>query len=162
METQSSELIREIQEATKIQTIGGLPRVISNQIVPVIEVNPRVVKPTLIFSVATATSGVATLISANPKQDVYIKGITLAIIKDAACDMASGRVNISCSQNGSKDLIALPVLTLTAQSMATAQTFNPPIKIDRNTAVNINGTYAAGVMWRTATINYYVDDGSNA
>jgi len=165
METQSSELIKQIQLATKIQTIGGIPRSISNQIVPVVEANPMLTKASFAVNGGKTSSGPTTIITTPTNQDFYLTSVIFSMTKDAACDVASGGINLSCVINGATvNFCPIAGLTLTAQSATVSANYGMhPIKIDRGTNILIaNNTYAAGNMIRTATITYFVDECSNA
>lgn len=163
METQSSELIKEIQQATKTPTMLGVPRTIGNTIIPVIEVNPKVVKTGAVKTGYRTTSGGVTMLTTPAAQDLYVTDVSFSIIKDAACDLATGPIQITGTINaGQVSLIEIAGITLTAQSNTQQVHFSHPIKMDRNTSISItNQTYTAGVMIRTCTLSYFVDECSN-
>jgi hypothetical protein len=156
----------EIKYSTKLQpNVEGSITQVSNSIVPVVEVNPKLTKPVMFASIAqTTTAGVQILITANPNQDIYITGLTLTLMKDAANDAASSvnRAAIRLTINGSViDAVRLPFLTSTAMYETIAVTLTHPIKIDRNTNVFVGNsglTWAAGNLNLTGTAYYYLDE----
>lgn len=100
-----------------------------------------------------------TIMTTSANRDFYLTGMNIALVKDATCDVADGSGKIAVVIGGaSVDLCALPTLTLTAQNVATSQTFNPPIKIDRNSNINANkGTFTAGkYILSTAIYGFYL------
>lgn len=104
-------------------------------------------------------SGTGTLYTTPSDKDFYICSAALAVIKDATCDVSIGSIAISITTGGlSQNILMIPVLTTTAQSGEINITFPFPIKCDRNSAVTLTGTYAAGLMSRSASIAGYVDN----
>ncbi len=162
MQIQNSELIKEIQNASKVQTMQGLPSNLSGLIVPVIEVNPKLTKAVLVSNVSSGTTGSLSVLTADPNRDVYIKSVCFSITKDVTCDLATNSYGVACTIGGAgKNLIGVSCITLTAQSASYSVSFPTPIKIDRNSSVSISGTFTAGVCWRYGSITYYLDETSN-
>jgi len=164
VQTNNSEVVRELQSATKIQTMQGIPTQINNSIVPTIEVNPKLVKEAINVTTSSAVSGSATILAntVNTGRDVYVTAATLGYVKNVTCDIATGIISIIYVQNGaSRALLSLPVLTLTADNGNITCSFPHPIKIDRNTSITMNGTFSAGAMIRCGGLSYFIDDCSN-
>lgn len=106
----------------------------------------------------TAGTGTPVLLTTNANKDTYITGVQYHFAKDATNDMATGAtVGIGVVVDGStRAITAVGVLTLTAQSVVVNQTFNPPIKLDRNTNISDNGaSFTVGLLVRTVSIFGY-------
>lgn len=135
----NSDLSNEIREGAKIQTSrDNIPSQLGQTVVPVMEVNPKLLRYVNFGgSSSTGTSaGTASASAADPNNDFFVTGITIGIVKDATCDNGNGVVSGTVTISGlAMSLVSIPVLTLTAQSLVVSQSFNPPVKIDRNTAV---------------------------
>jgi len=160
METSNSELLKEVQNATKIQTMQGLGRTISNQIVPVIEVNPKIVKTGLTAVMTSLNTATTTLLTTPTNQDVYICSASLSVQKDA--ESTSTGVYLTCQTNGvNQQFLWIAGLASTAMSGQTNMTFPHPIKVDRNTSIHLKSSASAAVT-AAASINYFVDEQSNA
>jgi hypothetical protein len=153
----NSEVTQGIQKAIKRQ---GTPEYkVSDTIIPTIEVNPQIIKNVVIANVDTGTSGATTIIASDPNRDIYITSVSLSIIKDVTCDIATGSVNVNSTFLGAlKNIIGLPVISLTAQNQSISVSFPHPLKIDRNAGVSISGTHAAGVLRRNVVVSYFVDE----
>ena len=152
----NSQTIKEIIDALKIDTnIEMVPNA-----VPVVEVNPKIVKPLLVVSNVRTSSGASTLMTTSGSADTYIKAITFGVTKNVTCDVASGQVALSAYIGGvNTGIINIPILTLTAEYMSITIDLGTGIKIDRNTTITFgNQTFTAGAMIRTATIYYYLDE----
>jgi len=132
-----------------------VPTQLSNQIVPTLNCNPERVVNIVKSSQGVAT-GTVTVYTSPGDKEFYLTQLSAEFIKDVACDLATGRISILGTIMGaSVDLISFPVITLTAQDSRGDVFFNPPIKIDKDSAIQMTGNYAAGVMSRTITIKGY-------
>lgn len=160
----NSEVITGIQRAAKIQSgSDSIPRVLASQVIPSIEVNPILTKEAFIKVGYDSTSGSITLYTTPTNQDVYVTAAYLSIIKNAACDVATGPCSLSVVINGATvQLLRLPLITLTAQEQSISISFPHPIKIDRGTSVSVAGSFTAGVYLRAAGISAFADETSNA
>ena len=162
MEIQNSEIIRELQLQTRQPTINGLPRTISNQIVPVIELNSKLIKRLNVSGIGAINSTTATILAAQPDKDVYIVGASLSMIKDATSTSTSTTISFTDENGASRDLLRVLGLTLTAQTYNESIGLSHSIRIKRNTAININnGTNVANIS-SYGIVYYFTDDAPNA
>lgn len=103
---------------------------------------------------STSGSVVATLPNPGDRGEVYLTSISLGMIKDVACDIATGTVRadvVPAKYGVSKTLLSIPVITLTAQNNFITLSLPYPLKIKSGTNVTISGSYTAGVMSRTVS-----------
>ena len=80
------------------------------------------------------------------------------MIKDATCDAAIGnQIQLNATFEGAAIVIAgIAGLTTTAQNSTITQSFNNPIKLDRNTTISISGnSYTAGLRSNSCCIMGY-------
>lgn len=157
MKIQQPQVYQNLNYATKYNPSEGIPEV-NDKISLSIDLNPIFSSPcTKIGFIDQATTGTLSLIPATSAAiDRYILSISLSLVKDITCDVASGGVKV-----GGKDIdgvtttfLALAVLTLTAQENAISITFSNPLKISPTTAVTLSGTFTAGAMSRSASITW--------
>ena len=156
--------MNELRDVAKIQAGSDIiPNVMSNQVVPVIDVNPKHsrIDTILVSSGRTTTSTAATILAAKPNQDVFITGYNVSVSQDAVCDCTATLVT------GQFDGATLPIFrlnrqTLTAQSQLQTYTFKNPLKIDRNSSLLVTGTFAAGTYIHQIIIYGYIVDNPNA
>lgn len=162
----NSETTRELIDAGKLQVVQGVPQTIANYIQPVMEVNPKLLRRITITRDNTKTTTGSAIIYTTPAtQDFYLVGYTISVIKDVACDAATGGVAfISVVIDGATRTFGNIVgITLTAQNEAFSHSFPIPMKIDRSTTILITGpAHAAGVLVKSGSIFGYVVDNSNA
>jgi len=108
---------------------------------------------------SNTASGNITLHTTSDKKDTYVTGVLLSFVKDATCDIPTGTININSTIAGkARRLADIAVLTLTAQSNQIFVTLPFPIRLDRNVAVNISGTFTAGTCSRTGILFGYEED----
>jgi hypothetical protein len=164
MNINNSDLFKELKEGARLQQLSGkIPDKLASSIVPVMEVNPKLLRriDTLQGTMATATGTMTPFTTPNSNRDFYLSAVHFAFIKDATCDVATGRINLLATIGGVTNtiIVSLPCITLTAQSENAIIEFPTPIKIDRNTSINSPITYTAGTMVRTAMVyGYFVDN----
>lgn len=149
----SSDMMTELRKAAKL---GFEPVDVKiSSFSPSIEVNPKLVKEANIVSNLTRTaSGAGTMFTTATGKETYITSATLSIIKDAACDAATGEITLYCAIDGTTiRLLTLPCLTLTAQSATVSMAFPRPIKVDEGAALGLASvTFTAGNLVRSAGV----------
>jgi hypothetical protein len=164
----NSDLSREIVEGGKIQTsVDRIPSELAEKVIPVMEVNPKLLrKINVVKYAATGTStGVLTIYTTPSDRDFYLCSICAGYIKDATCDMGTGRISITATpfyEVGVMELIGFPTITLTAQERLINVDYSKPILLKRGTTIAFAVSFTAGVLSRTANITGYTIDNSTA
>jgi hypothetical protein len=154
-----SEVNEVLKSSTLIQSAGGVPNILAGQIVPVMEVNPRLTRQSgYIRSATQTTTGSFNIFaSASATQETYITGALLTMSKDATCDIADGFITMTLTPYGDsgKNIIQIPILTLTAQSIAIPLILSNPIRIQPGSAISISGTFTVGKLLRVGIVYGY-------
>jgi len=134
--------------------VGETPTEVLPYITPTIELIP---KANITSTVSRTATGSSTIYTTPSDKDFYLTNINLGMIKDVACDVATGTVTVTAVIDGvSKSILGLPVISLTAQQINdNIDLQRVPLKIDRGTNISMSSTYTVGVMVRTCTINGY-------
>ena len=152
----NSQTIKEIQEALKLDlNVDKVPSPI-----PVVEVNPKVVKNAFTAN-STTTNATSTNMSGIPTDvDVYIVSASLSVIKDATSQSVLTSINYNPADKGSSStqLIAIPSITLTAQTQTLSVTFPHPIKIKRGTVISVVNSNATANISAFGSISYFTDE----
>jgi hypothetical protein len=140
------DVISEIQDVCSIQSgYDILPKNLSNQIVPVININPKTSRyATIIGDYYSAATGSVTVLAAKSRIRYVITGAMLCATYDVACDCAGTQLVITL--NGAvKNLIGLNRQPLTAgNDRLFIDCSNHPIICDGNTALTLQKSYALG------------------
>lgn len=152
---QNTSTAREIRQA-----LGLSPLEQPSMPSPVVNVNPKDYRITTRIAVASATtSGTQTAATTDANKVTYITGLTLGIIKDATCDIATGSISVVTTIDGvAQSITGIPVLTLTAQNNYVEIIFANPLKIDKNVTITLTGSYTAGNMSRLLHVYGYTVD----
>jgi len=161
MQVQNPEIGQYIRDAAKITLAEGFPQNISPTIQGIIDLSPKLNKRLKSASAVGTTSASSNTILAASESEKYVTGMMLSFVKDSTCDVASGSISISLTQEGdasSTTILRLAVLTLTAQERALFVNLPNTIKIKKNTAISISqGTFTVGNFVRCASVYYYED-----
>lgn len=149
----NTELSQAVQKKFKLKTGDMVTSEVGNP-VPVVDIK---IPSTPLWN-STAVSGnfgitlpgSATL---DADKKVYVSALVLSFSKNAACDVATGSMNITGVQNGiTVRLCGIAVITLAAEYGTIAVNFANPIPLDPASAISWSTTYTAGVMSRSIVL----------
>lgn len=128
-----------------------IPDSVMPSIQPVVEADKKVCN---IVRGTTGTGTTATIYTTPSDQDFYLTSATLSWSKDATATAVSCNISATIS-NTTQVIINLAGLTLTAEQNSNTIVLDPPIKIDRNTAITLNnGTNVANIRSAGTIIGY--------
>jgi hypothetical protein len=164
----NSDLTKELIKGAKIQTgRDNVPSQIAEKVVPVMEVNPKLLKETDAggagYSLGSSTY-VILYTTPSTGKDFYLTDYTFSFVKDVACDTASGPITLQVSKNGANFVVSRSmVLTLTAERETISGTLKQPIKVDRGTNISlIFGTHTAGTYIKSGVVTGFFEENPNA
>ena len=163
----NSDLTKELIEGSRPLTcVDTIPNQLAEKVVPVMEVNPKLLKRTnfIAYAQATATGNLvfATYPATLTGKKFYVTGIHFEMIKDVTCDQTTGVLSIlaNCpvlTGSATITILTIPVIALTAQAVSKDIMFPEPLQIDPSTIAS-TGSYTAGVMVRTAKLYGFTED----
>jgi len=155
----NTQVYNEIRDALKLNlNVERMPNAI-----PVIEVNPKIVKNGFLENLKKGTSGGGTVFTSNSNKLTYITQIVFTMVKDATCDVADGTLGVSFNIDNKAYYIDIPILTLTAQNQTITINFEHPVLMDKGSNfVFSSNTFTVGKMWRSVAITGFLDEYSNA
>lgn len=153
---QKTETIQQLREAARLSISEGFPQELAQQIVPVIEVNPKLLDfPNNFGAAATGTSnaGVTALTTSSVKE-TYITSLTFHLLKDATCDAATGSLTVNATANGATiNLANIQHITLTAADRFLTLSYPVPIRVDKGSTIrSTNLTFTVGVCRVALTV----------
>ena len=162
----NSDLSKELREGGKLQVTDRMPSELAEKVVPVMEVNPKLLRRSdFVVTSNKTTSGSQSVYTVPVNRDFFITSLCFGFIKDVTCDAATGDITLAASIGGVSGIILrIPILTLTADSKTIVLNFPNGLKIDRGSTISIgtNPTYTAGLMSRSVSIFGYHVDNPNA
>jgi len=162
----NSDLSKELIQGGRLQVnTDRVPSELADKVVPVMEVNPKLLRRADLFlttsSVISGSLNVSSGSSTNRR--AFITSGVLSIVKDAACDIATGVVNlvaVSALTGATIYLTRVCVLTLTAERIDIVFEFPVPVEIAG--AISLSGTFTLGSCARTFAVNGFYDNVSAA
>jgi hypothetical protein len=157
-----SDLKRELIDAARIQVSKDrIPSEIAEKVVPVIEVNPNMLRRCNIARANDATNATAATIYATPAdKEFWLVSATLGIIKDVTSQSVATDIRVLIDGRTDR-IIVIPGISLTPQESIINLNLPFPIKIDKNTNITINNSNAtANIKASGCIMGYIVELGS--
>lgn len=138
----NSDLTREIREGAKIQTSSDpTPGELSEKVLAVMEVNPKLLRNTDFFTSRSESSTGGTMTTTPTDRDTFITTLMMSVQKDVTSTLTN--YSVRCTVNGVViQLGNMAFLSLTTANQTATITFPNPIKVDRGT--NITTTFTGG------------------
>lgn len=158
MQINNSTTIQELIKGAGLSSALGVPNQIDNKVIPVLEVNPRLLRRiTIVKRNEASNSTSATLYVTPTNQDFYIVACHLSVIKDVTATSAISKINVLID-GAAINLAEIRSFSLTVQDRGIFLYFHFPIKIDRGNTITVtNSTNVANVA-ASGTIYGYLDE----
>lgn len=160
----NSDLHHEVQDGAKLQIVDKAPIELADKIVPVMEVNPKLLRySTMLGRInnRTTTATGITVLAAQPNKDVVITGFYINYSQNAICDNTG--TSLICYFRGvATELYQIRKQTTTAKDFNVYVNLSTPLLIDRNTAVTLTHIFAAGSSSIDVNLYGYFIDNPNA
>lgn len=159
----NSQLTKELTEGGKIQTaFDKVPSELAEKVVPVMEVNPKLLKPVdIVRDVVRTSTGTDTLYTTPTDQDFYLTNIVFSVTGDAANDGTYNRIQAYVG-GVQRNMVSIRKTTLTAIQEVVTITFPKPVKIDKGTSITQQAAFSAGTGAMHGTIYGFLDEVSQA
>lgn len=161
----NSDLTKELVNGAKLQiSRDKIPNEIAEKVVPVMEVNPNLLRNiNIVESTSRTTSGTSTIYTTPTNKNFFLCGIFLGGMADAAADSTSFTLSGTIKGGASgATLLSIPKLSLTAINFNQYVRFSYPILMQPNTAISITQTFAVGNSTIRGIVYGYVEDTTNA
>lgn len=145
-----------IREAAFLNELE-IPQELSSQIVPVLEVNPKLQRRSNVVREATVSNAASGTVYTIPNgYTFYLTSCCFSIIKDATSTSIASKLNATVGGRAS-DIIQIVGFTLTPQDQAVTLSLISPIPIDGGTTISvIHGTAVANISARVSVHGYLV------
>jgi len=156
----NSDLSKELQQGAKIQINRDvIPNQLAEKVVPVMEVNPKLLRRIDIHKAGTLTNGTSATIYTTPAdKDFFLVALQLSIIKDGNSTSTSTAINGTVNGVSAK-IISIAGITITASAGSTSLTLPIPMKIDRNSNITLtHTTNVANIRGDGIIFGYTVED----
>jgi len=158
----NSETQREMNDAIRGNSVTNVaPVKVNDFIQPVININPKDYRRNFIKTLTKGTSGSNDILAANPNKDVYVTSCWISCTKNAASDATAAWISLTNDgDSASTQICRINFQTLTALSNECLfVNFVNPVKIKRNTAIELGTSFTVGAQNLTASFSgYYVEN----
>lgn len=160
----NSKLTKELIEGARLQQQQGqIPSEIAEKVVPVMEVNPKLLRITNKVAFNSLSDGTSAVIfTTDPYKETYLTGCILAINKDVNATSSLSRIITTIGATTSAALAVIRYESATAGEFHQVVNFSPPLLLNRNTAVSLTHATATASIDGTATCFYYEIDNITA
>lgn len=154
----NSDLTQELINGAKIQqNRDTVPNQIADKVVPVMEVNPKLLRRVNVIRHGYATNAATATIYTTPAdQEFYLTECCLSWVKDAGSDATTAYLTVNNDGVSGRRLLVLTGITGVATAQTMAVTFNPPILVDKNSSVVVNNNTATANVSAVGSIAGYV------
>jgi len=154
----NQELKRAFSDSTKTQMLEQPTQVDNSKVIPIIDVTPKNHK-TITFS-KTATLNDATssnVFTTDANKETYVTNVEISFAKNATATATSIAI-VGTYNGGTIFLTRLRGITLTANSQSISKEFHVPVKLDKNTLVQITSDTAVSTITAHAVVSGYEED----
>lgn len=159
----NSDLFKEVKDGAKIQqSFDAIPSQLAEKVVPVMEVNPKLLRRcNFMASAVRSTSGASTLVTTASDRDTFITNAYISTNYDNTAVVTVNRLTIV--QDGATKVLILSPNTANFY-LASAININLPfpLKVDRNSAIILGVTSSAGAYSISAGVVGYTVENINA
>lgn len=157
----NSDLTKGLINSAKLQTSKDkVPNQIADKVVPVIEVNPKLLRTCNILRYGSATTTGATIYTTPSDQDFYLCGASVSVIKDVTSASTSSYLQITPEDGLTQRVLLISGITLTAQDDSISVDFSRPILLKRSSTIAVGNSSAVGNIKTDASIWGYTVDNS--
>jgi hypothetical protein len=136
----SPSITLDAQRLFNFKQADTIPPQVGEIFVPVINVGPVV---NIVKSAACVNATVQTAWTTPTDKDFYLTAVHLTMVKDATATSTYSRILATINGNA-YSILYIPGFTLTAQSQIMVANFNPPIKIDKGTDLQLQNATTVG------------------
>jgi len=157
----NSDLTQEIRDAAKLNVLQGIPSLLSENIVPVLEINPKNYRRCLLVKHADSVNVTSTTIhTCDSIKDTFLVSASVSVIKDVTSTSLASAIGITPYGGPTTPRICrIAGISLTPQSATLSMSFNPPIRLAKGSAINLlNSTNVANVSSSGSIVAYEVEN----
>lgn len=156
----NTDLTKELKEGAKLQQLRDvIPSQLAEKVVPVMEVNPKLLRRCNVVRGQEAINNTSGTIYTTPTdKDFFLVACGLGVIKDATS--TSILTTLRATIDGvSQKILSIPSISLTPQISTISNSFPTPLKIDRGTSILlVNSTNVANITCSGSIVGYLIDN----
>lgn len=160
----NSDLTKELVQGAKIQqATDRIPSQLGDVVIPVMEVNPKLLRRVNVIKVAAAINATSSTVYTTPTdKDFYLTAGSLSVVKDATATSVASTLTATTDFDTGVSILRIATLTLTVQNDTQTQSWIPPILLKRGTNITVTNSTATGNVTAVACIQGYTVENVNA
>lgn len=153
-EIKNNEILKGLRNITGLQaSIDEIPSQLARAIVPVIVANPERLIQTKTATASDLSS--VTIHTTSSTKDTYLIGGEISTAKDAFSTSIFSQITATAFGSSSANFLILRYEPLTAGSSSQSISLSRPLKLERNSAINVINSTAVASIDTTGTIFFY-------
>ena len=154
----NSDLTKELQQGGKTQIRDRIPSELAEKVVPVMEVNPKLLRRCKVVKFLTGLNNSGgTIYTPNANKKLYIVSAYLSWQKDVAATLTEIALRGTIDGVSNTKILSLSGLTTTIDSKSLSIAFPFPIEISQGGLVSLGttgGVAAGNVVWSVGFTGY--------
>jgi len=161
----NSDLFKELRDGARSQQLrdGVLPNQLAEKVVPVMEVNPKILRIiNTVKEIGSSATGNTTIYTTPADRDFFLTSVYLTHTEDATSDGTGVYIQIVLPDGVTTRVLRFLKTTLTAFNNAMSLPFPRPILLKRNSTIIFVKAFTVGTTNTSGGITGYVVDNSNA
>jgi len=104
---------------------------------------------------STTSTNTSAIYTTPADKDFYLTLVTLGFSKDVVSDLVEARISITV-ESKAQTILSCNTQSVTVDSRTVTLSLPYPLKVDRNTAINLIGAFTVGSCIKTASIAGFV------
>lgn len=160
----NSDLLKEIRDGARIQQLAEvIPSQIADKVVPVMEVNPKMLKyANIVMRGSSSTTGTTTIYTTPTNAEFYLTSICMSFSCTAINDQVLLYVaGTPYQQMAILRLLDINLVPLIAQNQTYQKDYTYPVRMEKGTTITIVKAFAAGAGTYSCTICGYTIENPN-
>lgn len=157
----NSDLTNELKDGAKLQQIRDvIPTQLAEKVVPVMEVNPKLLRRINVCKNATANNATSATIYTTPTdKDFFITCVILSVSKDVTSTSLASAVAGTLFTGETISFAGITTETLKSEAHQEVISYPIPIQLKRGTTITVtNTTNVANILTRGLIFGYTVDN----
>jgi len=160
----NSELIKELQDAAKLQPSSDIiPNQLAEKVVPVMEVNPKMMRRSNVFKWGSKNvTGTSVLYAVPADKDFYLTAITLSNSSSVLADNTSVYIQFTTTDGVTTNYWVMSKPALTAYTNMESLGLSFPLQIKSGTSILFGSSFTVGASVTEASIFGFTVDNPRA
>lgn len=156
----NTDLFKELKDGIKLQQVrDAIPTQLAEKIVPVMEVNPKLLRRiNQVHHLSSTSSGSGAIFTTPKDRDFYFVGCSISVSSSATANSTSSSISLTPEFQQQTTIFIVNKQTLTAGSTVSNLFLPFPLKLSRNTSIQVSKSFTVGTESNSFTVYGYTVD----